>query len=502
MSWSALTIHNYRHVEGTIRLAARLISETQRIRYLLGLCSLAEREDIEWDYFEDDDAFQEMLTAEDDLIDGYARGELTSEVRRRFENRFLSSLYGRKRVQFARAFAGAVSATRPVETRHRGTWLDSFKSLQSPGLLRTTTIAAVVVFVTVFAWLVIDRRRMTNELRELRAEFAELSSRTVASQPSATERTGTGDITAIRPELQSQPDKPRHRERATTATQRAMSSNGGSTVRGTAKDLNGNVVSGATVTITDPARHFTRTQSTNKDGAYVFNAIPPGTYSIEVSASGFKTALASGLAVLVDTPTVQDLHLEPGAVSESVNIASAAEAAINTNDATLGNNFEAKKITQLPLNAANVAGLLSLQPGTTRDGYVAGRRSDQANLTLGGVYVVEPLDTHFLKPRNTNSGETSIRIPSSLKWIRFQIALETAAINYDYRLTIKTDDGRPVTSVDWIEPLTANQTIIDTPAIATVDLPSGDYVLLLMEKKPDGSTVKVAEYSFKVIRYQ
>jgi len=469
---------------------------------LLGLCSLAEREDIEWNYFEDDDAFQEMLTAEDDLIDGYAHGELTSEIRRTFENRFLSSLYGRKRVQFARAFAGAVSATRSVETKHRGTWLDSFKSLQSPGRLRTATIAAVIVFVTVFAWLFIDRRRMTNELRELHAEFAELSKRTVASQPrSATERTGTGDITAIPPELPSQPDKPRHRERTTTATQRTTSSNGGSTVRGTAKDPNGNVVSGATVTITDSARYFTRTQSTNKDGAYVFNAIPPGTYSIEVTAPGFKTALASGLAVLVDTPTVWDLHLELGAVSETVNITSTAEAAINTSDAILGNNFERQKITQLPLNARNVPNLLTLQPGTTTDGYVAGRRADQANIALDGVDVVEPLNTYFLKPWNTISGETSIRIPSFLKWIRFQLELETAAIHYDYRLIIKTVDDRPVTSVDWIEPVTPNQTIIDTPAIATVDLSSGDYVLLLMEKKPDGSTVKVAEYSFEVIKY-
>jgi len=347
-----------------------------------------------------------------------------------------------------------------------------------------------------FAWLVIDRRRLTNELRELRAESAELSKRTVASQPgSVTERTGTGEITAVPPELPSQPDQPRHRGRATTATQRATSSNGGSTVRGTAKDPNGNVVSGATVTITDSARYFTRTQSTNKDGAYVFNAIPPGTYSIEVSASGFKTASASGVAVLVDTSTFRDLQLELGAVSDSVT--SAAEAVINSSDASLPNTFESKKITQLPLNASNVAALLSLQPATTHDGYVAGGRADQANITLDGVDVAEPL----LKPRNTSSGETSIRIPGFLKWIRFQIALETAATHDDYHLTIKTVDGRPVTSVDWIEPLTPNQTIIDTPAIATVDLPSGDYVLVLIGKKPDGSVVKVAKCSFKVIRY-
>ena len=177
--------HSYRRVERRFVLAASSISETKRVRYLLGLCSPAEREQIESEYFENEDAFEEMLTAEDDLIDAYARGELAGEERRRFEKIFVSSLRGRDRVQFARAFAGAISATRSVETKLPGTLLDIFKTFRSPGLLRTATIAAVIVFVAVLAWLVIDRRRITNELRELRAESAELSKRTEALQRSS-----------------------------------------------------------------------------------------------------------------------------------------------------------------------------------------------------------------------------------------------------------------------------------------------------------------------------
>ena len=91
---------------------------------------------------------------------------------------------------------------------------------------------------------------------------------------------------------------------------------GSSTVQGTVKDPQGNLVSGATVTLTDPAKNFTRTQQTNQDGAYVFTAIPPGTYKLDITAPGFKTASASGLVALVDTPTVRDVQLEIGAVSE------------------------------------------------------------------------------------------------------------------------------------------------------------------------------------------
>jgi len=167
---------------------------------------------------------------------------------------------------------------------------------------------------------------------------------------------------------------------------------GGTTVRGVVKDPQGNLVSGATVTITDPSKNFTRTQQTNPDGAYVFTAVPPGTYNLEVTAQGFKTASASGLQALVDTPTVRDVQLEIGAVSETVDVTSTAEAAINTSDATIGNSFERKRIVELPLNANNVVGLLSLQPGVSRAGSVNGGRADQSNITLDGVDVNEQQD--------------------------------------------------------------------------------------------------------------
>src|SRR5690349_21257412 len=117
-----------------------------------------------------------------------------------------------------------------------------------------------------------------------------------------------------------------------TTTTHAQS--GGTTIRGTVKDPNGNVVAGATVTVTDPAKNFTRTQTTNEDGGYVFTAIPPGTYKLDITAPGFKTASASGLVALVDTPTVKDVQLEIGAVSETVDVTAGAETAINTSDAT------------------------------------------------------------------------------------------------------------------------------------------------------------------------
>src|SRR5438552_3665184 len=170
----------------------------------------------------------------------------------------------------------------------------------------------------------------------------------------------------------------------------ALAQSGSASIRGIVTDPQGSPVAGATVTIAAPERNFARTQVTNSDGGYLFKPVPPGTYRLEIEMKGFKKALLSAVQALVDTPKDADVQLEVGNVSETVNITSGvAEAPINTTDATIGNTFDGRRISELPLNARNVVGLLSLQPGVTQSGYVNGGRSDQANVTLDGVDVNE-----------------------------------------------------------------------------------------------------------------
>lgn len=165
---------------------------------------------------------------------------------------------------------------------------------------------------------------------------------------------------------------------------------GTSSVSGNVKDAQGNVVAGATVTLKNVANNFSRTQVTDNSGNFNFTALPPDTYTVEIEAQGFKKAVTADVQALVAKPTNLVFTLEVGAVTEVVNIsASSIDTLVNTTDASLGNNFVSKQILDLPLNARNVGDLLSLQPGVTRDGYVAGGRADQANLTLDGVDVNE-----------------------------------------------------------------------------------------------------------------
>ena len=169
----------------------------------------------------------------------------------------------------------------------------------------------------------------------------------------------------------------------------ANAQTGSSTLRGIVSDPQGRPIAGATVTLTNTQKNFTRTQTTSEVGGYQFTSIPPGTYQVGAESPGFKKALFSDVRALVDTPADLDIQLEVGDVSETISISAGVDAPLNTSDATIGNTFESKRISELPLNGRNVVGLLSLQPGVTQGGAVNGGRADQANITLDGVDVNE-----------------------------------------------------------------------------------------------------------------
>jgi hypothetical protein len=90
----------------------------------------------------------------------------------------------------------------------------------------------------------------------------------------------------------------------------------------------------------------------------------------------------------VDKTIDVSVALEVGGADEVVTVsASSLDAVINSQNASLGNKFVERQSKQLPLEEWNVAALLSLQPRVTVDGYAAGGRSDQVNITLDSVGV-------------------------------------------------------------------------------------------------------------------
>ncbi|MFL6435978.1 MAG: carboxypeptidase regulatory-like domain-containing protein [Terriglobales bacterium] len=165
-----------------------------------------------------------------------------------------------------------------------------------------------------------------------------------------------------------------------------MAQTGTAAVRGTVTDPQSRVVPDATVTLTSIASNAVRTQKTGPVGNFSFDLIPPGDYRLDATAPGFKKAELQGIHALVATPLDLAVVLPIGATTETVTVsAENSGVQVNTQDSSLGNTIVSTQIAQLPMEARNVLALLSLQPGVTKDGYVAGARMDQSNVTLDGV---------------------------------------------------------------------------------------------------------------------
>lgn len=171
-------------------------------------------------------------------------------------------------------------------------------------------------------------------------------------------------------------------------------------LQGTVTDPSGAAVANAAVELVNVDSKTQRDAVTDSQGEYRFQFLPPGTYTLTVSAAGFARFEQKGLQLLVNTPAAGNIQLRLGQSTQVVEV-SEATPALNTVDASIGDTFNEAHVKQIPIEGRNVPDLLSLQPGVaytgnrpdadkdndTRGGAVNGSRSDQSNVTLDGVDV-------------------------------------------------------------------------------------------------------------------
>lgn len=133
-------------------------------------------------------------------------------------------------------------------------------------------------------------------------------------------------------------------------------------VLGTVSDSTGAIVSGATVTMTNVATSVTRTITTEANGEYTFNLVPPGQYSIAVKAQGFKTQTMTDVSVAAGVRSRLDVSLQVGTTGESVVVTSETPA-LQTDSSSVGSTIGETTVAEVPLNGRNITNLITLQPG-------------------------------------------------------------------------------------------------------------------------------------------
>ena len=135
------------------------------------------------------------------------------------------------------------------------------------------------------------------------------------------------------------------------------------TILGTVTDSSGAAVSGATVSVKNTGTGLLRTVTSDDDGNYSTPELPIGTYSVTVEKSGFKSGLVSGISVEVSTERRADVVLQPGDVSQIVEVSGDTLPQVESTSNTLGGIIESTVVTNLPVNGRDYQKLIFLVPG-------------------------------------------------------------------------------------------------------------------------------------------
>jgi len=114
------------------------------------------------------------------------------------------------------------------------------------------------------------------------------------------------------------------------------------TVSGVVTDPNGAAVPGATVTITNSETQQSVVTTTSSEGRYTSPVLTPGTYTVKVDSSGFKSTVLTNLSVRSSSASRGNIRLEVGSVQEVVTITASQQADISSNTTTVRGLYSLK----------------------------------------------------------------------------------------------------------------------------------------------------------------
>ena len=172
-------------------------------------------------------------------------------------------------------------------------------------------------------------------------------------------------------------------------------------IKGTVTDASGAAVAGAKITIKNSSLGIERMTETSSSGDYEVPALPPGTYSVEVSKDGFQKQQANSVVIAVSQNTLQNFALAISTASEILLVESTPPV-IDATTITVGQVIDKTVVQEIPLNGRHFVDLALLVPGTVtppQNGFLtaplrgqgsfafnsAGGREDAVNFMINGI---------------------------------------------------------------------------------------------------------------------
>jgi hypothetical protein len=176
---------------------------------------------------------------------------------------------------------------------------------------------------------------------------------------------------------------------------------GTSRVTGVVQDVNGGVVPGATVTLTNEGTNASLKGATTSAGVYVFDGVQLGVYTVSVEKEGFKKFVSRGNTLSVGQPLTINVELSVGAQEEVIEVTGSYERVQTSTSGNFGSTLDNKTLVDLPLGLESGTGgrnpliFVRLQPGvvtganTGGASHVNGARDRAFNYTLDGIDINE-----------------------------------------------------------------------------------------------------------------
>jgi hypothetical protein len=146
-------------------------------------------------------------------------------------------------------------------------------------------------------------------------------------------------------------------------------------------------IAGATITAKDDQTGKEVTVQTTGDGTFTMAQLEFGTYTVTITAPGFKTFNSTNLKIDAGRDYTLNATLEVGSISETVEVVAGADV-INGSTGELSNTVSPRQVKELPINGRNPLSLLNLIAGSNpTSSSINGQRSSSVNYTRDGLNV-------------------------------------------------------------------------------------------------------------------
>ena len=134
-------------------------------------------------------------------------------------------------------------------------------------------------------------------------------------------------------------------------------------ISGTVTDSSGAAVPHANVTITELDTGQSRNLMTDDRGTYRVLALPVGRYEVKAEQPGFRTAVRTGITLVVGQEATVDVALQLGEATQQVAV-SAEASLVDVSTAPISGLVGERQVKDLPLNGRSFDNLITLNPGT------------------------------------------------------------------------------------------------------------------------------------------